>query len=191
MIFIFKFFGSITSAEAEQIRLKVKENHTEESAFMQAAVGKLSARYEVLRKRREMLYNDRLDLKINEERWETKDKETEAEMAEVEGQLAKTRDNQTNYFEVWLNILDLAFRARKIYERRSPEEKRLLLSHIFSNLTLTDGNVAYSLKTPFKKVFERVQQRLDADNTFEPKRQQANKGEKDSFESLTPIMRRI
>lgn len=189
VIGIFKFFETITPSEAEQIRLKVKESHTEESAYKQAAIAKLTARYEVLRKRRDMLYNDRLDLRISDARWEEKDKEMADEMLEVEGQLARLRGEQSKYYEIWLNILDLAFRAREIYERRTPEEKRLLLSHIFSNLTLTGGNVAYSLKSPFQKVFERAQQRLDVENTFELLENPGNKGEKDSFKSLTPIMR--
>lgn len=101
----------------------------------------------------------------------------------------RVRDEQSRYFEIWLNILDLAFRAREIYERRTPEEKRLLLSHIFSNLTLTGGNVAYTLKSPVQKVFERVQQRLDSENTFEPIKHRAYNGEKDPFESLSPALR--
>lgn len=186
---VFKFFETITPNEAEQIRLKVKENHAQESAYKQAAISKLTARYEQLRKRRDMLYNDRLDLKIGDAVWETKDQEIVDEMAEIEGKLGQLRDEQTDYFDIWQKILDLAFRAREIYNRRSPEEKRLLLSHIFSNLTLTDGNVAYSLKSPFQKVFERAQQRLDAENTFEPQKDSLVKGEKDSFESLTPALR--
>ncbi len=189
----FKFFEAITPAEAEQIRLKVKASHADEAAYKQAAIAKLTARYEVLRKRRDMLYNDRLDLKINNSTWETKDQEMENEMAEIEAQLARVRGEQTDYFEIWQNILDLAFRAREIYERRSPEEKRLLISHIFSNLSLTDGKVAYSLKTPMQKVFERVQQRLDAEKTFEIVEKRGNikvkTGEKDSFEPLSPSLR--
>lgn len=56
------------------------------------------------------------------------------EQKETLAQIERLKTEEAKYFEIWLNIIDLARRAREIYERRSPDEKRLLLTHIFSNL---------------------------------------------------------
>jgi hypothetical protein len=70
------------------------------------------------------------------------------EQKETLAQIERLKTEEAKYFEIWLNIIDLARRAREIYERRSPDEKRLLLTHIFSNLVLTDKNVTIELKSP-------------------------------------------
>jgi hypothetical protein len=52
--------------------------------------------------------------------------------------MTRLKEEEIKYFELYINILDLARRAREIYEKRSPKEPQLLLSHIFSNLLLKD-----------------------------------------------------
>ena len=94
------------------------------------------------------------------------------------------KTDEAKYFEIWLNILDLARRAREIYDKRSPEKKRLLLTHIFSNLVLKDKNTSYTLTAPIQRLAERVQERLDAENIFEPKKALGHKT-KGSFRSKT------
>lgn len=173
---VFKFFEAITPAEAEEIRLKIKENHAHETQYKETAMASLQVNYNRLQRRLDALYDDRLDGKISPEFWEKKNKEILGEQAEVLNQLNKLKSEEAKYFEIWLNIIDLARRAREIYERRTPEERRLLLSHIFSNLVLKDGEVAYTLKKSVQKVAERVQQKLDAEKSFEPTKTLAKKG---------------
>ncbi len=100
------------------------------------------------------------------------------------------KTEEAKYFELHLNILDLARRAKQIYQNRSPEEKRLLLSHIFSNIILEDGTITPKLKKPLELLAKRVQERIDAKNTFEPVKNVGNKRQKDSFESPHPILLR-
>lgn len=65
---------------------------------------------------------------------------------------------------------------------------RLLLSHIFSNLLLKDGEVAYTLKAPVKKLAERLQQRLDSEKTLELSNVASNSGESGNLGSLHPAL---
>ena len=82
-------------------------------------------------------------------------------------QIARLKNKETKYFELYINILDLARRAREIYERRSPEEKRLLLKHIFTNLTPKDRKTIPGLKRSIEVIAKRVQEKLDTQNNFE------------------------
>ncbi|MEK9185265.1 MAG: hypothetical protein AAB863_00675, partial [Patescibacteria group bacterium] len=52
-------------------------------------------------------------------------------------------------------------------EKRSPEERRLLLTYIFSNLFLKDKKATNLLKSSPQKLAQRVQERIDAQNKFE------------------------
>lgn len=74
--------------------------------------------------------------------------------------------------------MDLAYRAKEIYEKRSPEEKRMLLSHIFSNLTLIDQKVIHTLKKPLELLAKRVQEKIDAKIIFEQQNSLSRKGQK-------------
>ncbi|MCB9805591.1 recombinase zinc beta ribbon domain-containing protein [Candidatus Nomurabacteria bacterium] len=167
---VFKFFESITEKEAEQIKSKIRQNHAQEIEYKEKALDGLNNRYKALQKRLDVLYNDRLDERISLNMWEIKNKEIVGEQEEIQNQIKKMKTEEAKYFEIWLNILDLARRAREIYEKRSPEEKRLLLNYIFSNLTLKDKKVIYSLTKPVEVLAKRVQEKLDAEKSFELKK---------------------
>ncbi len=85
-------------------------------------------------------------------------------------------------------VIDLAKRAKEIYMKRSPEEKRLLLSHIFSNSMLKDQKVAYTLTKNVECITQRVQEKLDSEKVLEPNKCGPTKGQKDSFESICSAM---
>lgn len=187
---VFDFFASISSSEAEQIRLQIKKNHAKETEYKENALEALQSEYNRLQRRLDNLYDDKLDEKISKDFWEKKNQEITDNQKSIQEQIEKMKTEEARYFELYLNILDLAVRAKEIYEKRSPEERRLLLSHIFSNMMLKDGKLKYDLKKPVAVIAKRVQERIDAKNNFEPKKTVGNKRQKDSFESLHPIMLR-
>lgn len=187
---VFNFFKNITPREAEAIKAKIKENHAKETEYKENTLNSLNARYIQLQSRLDILYNDRLDQKITTAYWESKQKEINVEQSDIQEQITRIKNAETKYFEIWLNIIDLANRAEEIYKKRSPEERRILLSHIFSNLMLKDEKVLSTLKKPVYVISKRVQQKIDAENNFEPKKTIATKRQKDSFESLCPALLR-
>ena len=185
---VFKFFENITEQEAEEIKTQIKQNHAQEAEYKESIINTLDERYKRLQKRLDTLYNDRLDDLITAEVWKLKQEEIVGEQTQIQEQLKKLKTEEAKYFEIWLNILDLARRAREIYEKRSPEERRLLLSHIFSNLVITDEDISYTLKEPVQRLAERVQQKLDTEKTFEPVKSDVLYEQKDSFEPLCPAL---
>ena len=185
---VFNFFKNITKREAELIKAKIQANHAQESEYKDTALKTLNNRYIQLQSRLDILYNDRLDQKISDEFWNKKQEEINKEQKEIQEQISKIKSEETKYFEVWLNIIDLAHRALEIYKKRSPEERRLLLSHIFSNLTLKDQKITKSLTKPVEIISKRVQEKIDAKNTFELEKTVVNQGQNDSFESLHPAL---
>ncbi len=185
---VFKFFENITEREAELIGSKIKENHVQDVQYKENAIKGYNERYNALQKRLGHLYNDRLDEKITPAFWEKKNSEIINEQADIHNELTKLKSGEAKYFESFINILDLARRSAEIYSKRSPEEKRLLLSHIFSNLVLKDQKVAYTLTKTVERIAQRVQQKLDGESFFEQGSGGSNKQQKDPFESLCPAM---
>jgi len=165
---VFRVFEQITEKEADVMRDRIMADHKLEAEYKENTLKALELRYNALQRQLDILYNDRLAEKITPERWENKQKEIIAEQEEIQKQIAKLKSEEAKYFELYINILDLARRAREIYEKRSPEERRLLLAHIFSNIVLKDKTPNPVLKNPVKKLAQRVQEKLDARNNFEP-----------------------
>lgn len=172
---VFAFFEKMTPAEAEEIYSRIRKNHQAEAEYKENTLKALNTRYVALQRQLDILYDDRLAEKISQERWEAKQKLINDEQASIRGEMERIKNQETKYFELYINILDLARRAAKIYAKRTPEQRRILLGHLFSNLTLKDKNVAYELKSPVEKLSKRIQERLDAQKKFEPKKSLINK----------------
>jgi hypothetical protein len=101
-------------------------------------------------------------------------------------QLERLKTQEAEYFEVGLNILELASRAKEIYSKRTSTEKRMLLKHLFKHISLKDGKVEYELKTPVRKLYEKLT--LD-ENTFEPKKAFTNAVKASSGSKITSMLR--
>lgn len=172
---VFRIFESITEEEADAVQAKIRENHQIEIEYKENTLKALNLRYNGLQRQLDILYDDRLSEKISQEKWETKHKMITDEQAEIQKQITRLKEEETRYFELYINILDLARRAREIYEKRTPEERRLLLTHIFSNLILKDKKVSVLLKKSPKVLAKRAQEKLDAENNFELKKLNSDK----------------
>src|SRR3989344_1760715 len=163
----FQIFESVTEKEANEVREKIRANHQLEIEYKENTLRSLNTRYNGLQRQLDILYDDRLAEKITQDRWENKQKVINEEQSGIREQMTRLKDEETKYFELYINILDLARRAAEIYKKRSPEERRLLLSHIFSNLYLKDKKASSLLKKSPAKLAQRVQEKIDAQKNFE------------------------
>ncbi|KKS27987.1 MAG: Recombinase [Parcubacteria group bacterium GW2011_GWC1_42_11] len=190
IIGVFKIFESMTEEEAQEIYRRIREDHKAEADYKESAIKTLNDRYSSLQRRLDILYDDRLAEKISQERWQGKQDEMVREQTEIQAQIAKIKREETKYFEVYINILDLARRAREIYEKRTPEEKRLLISHLFSNLVLKDKEASYLLKKPVELFAKRVQEKIDSQKKFELEKSVGNKRKNRAFDpASSPLLR--
>lgn len=177
---VFDFFAQMSEIEAEEIYARIRNNHQAEAEYKEATLKALNARYTGLQRQLDILYDDRLSEKITQERWELKQKQINEEQATIRHEMERLKNEETKYFELYINILDLARRAGEIYKKRSPEERRMLLGHLFSNLTLKDKKLSYQLKSPVEKLSKRVQEKIDAKGKFEPRKTLTSQGRKGS-----------
>ena len=90
--------------------------------------------------------------------------------------LNKHKNANLKYYDMGSTFLQMAKEARKIYVNRSSiemvDDKKLLISLLFSNSTINGKKVEISYHKAFKMVSDRVMQMLgengDEKKTFEP-----------------------
>ena len=184
---VFKFFEQITPQEAKVMGERIKENHQQEIEYKENLIKTLEGQFNRLQTRMDRGYIDYLD-GGSKERWEKLQIETKNQQEDILHQLQKLKTEEAKYFEIWVNILDLARRAREIYEKRTPEERRLLLSHIFSNLVLTDEKIELTLKKPVEILAKRVQERIDSEIFFEPEETLTAQGANSGSHSKSDVL---
>jgi site-specific DNA recombinase len=145
----------------------LKETHADEIDYHAAAFNQLTRELDISQKRLEALYDDKIDQKISGEFYEKKFKEyTSTKESSLEA-LQKLNDGNTKYYQAGFAIHELASRASEIYlsENTHVEDKRLLLSKIFSNLELEADNI----RPNYTLAFEFLRDWMPKINsTFEP-----------------------
>jgi len=156
--------------------------HTKKRDRLNAIVAKAD-------KRIEEAYKDKIDggmpvplcLKVINE--STEEKETAME------ELEKLSKDRTLYYEAGFAIHELATSAVAIYKnvKTNTEEKRLLLSYIFSNMSLNSDEIRPNYSVAFEFLLEWMPR---MNQTFEQAEIGINKGKKDAFAPLCSVLLR-
>ncbi len=135
----------------------MKESHQDEIEYHSLAVNELNQRYELIQKRLDKLYDDKLDEKISKDFYERKFKEYSAERETILGSMKKHSQASSKYFELGITVYELSQKAREIYLSATLEEKRQLISLVFESLFLDEGRLTFSYSKPFKTLWEAVE----------------------------------
>lgn len=173
----------------------LKESHSEEIEFRDKSTAELNRRYEVATQRLDKIYDDKIDEKISEEFYKKKYDQYKVEQEQILDSLNKHKDANLKYYEMGETVLQVAKKAWKIYINRDKQEmvddKKLLLSLIFSNTTLNGKKVEVSFHKAFKIIFDRVGElmgeKIDQNKIFEHLNKPVNKEKSRAFGSAHPI----
>jgi hypothetical protein len=77
-----------------------------------------------------------------------------ARQAEIVEQMNRHEKADQNFYITANLVMNLAARAREIFESSEAGEKRQLLDLVFQNLELKDGNLLLSVREPFLTMME-------------------------------------
>lgn len=143
---------------AEWIRKALKEHHKEEIENRAIALNELDKAHDLLVKRLDRLYDDKLDNVITEDTYKRKFTQYSEEKELVAESIEKQSKAGTKYYELGMLVYELSQEAKNIYERRKdPNKKRALLNIIFESMTLSDEGIEFQLTPAFaflKKAIE-------------------------------------
>ncbi|MFZ2038849.1 MAG: recombinase family protein [Minisyncoccia bacterium] len=189
---IFPLFDKVAPKSRNVLKIleeALKSNHDGEIKYQVTMQKEANQQVELAQKRLEAIYEDKIDSKITPEFYNkkfaeyTKDKEDGIEL------LKKLNEGNTKYYEIGFAIHELASKAEEIYKspRCSIEDKRLLLSKIFSNMSLNTDEISADYTLAFQFLTNWVPVLND---TFEPEKNVANKRQKSTFVLSHPTLLR-
>ena len=183
---------------AEWIRKALKESHQDQITYHASSMNELTQREDQIKQRLDKLYDDKLDNKITEDFYQKKFQQYSAELKSVTDSIKKQGDSTIDYYELGVNIYDLAQRAKELYLKSQMERRRQLISLVFSNLIIDNGKLFYT----YSKPFEILSKAVNATNKstkmtkndglvkkiFEPSKNTENMAQRDFLYALRPVL---
>lgn len=190
---LFPMFDKIapkTPKVLEILERALKESHGGEIEYHTNSTNEMNKRIETAQRRLEAIYEDKIDGKIPPEFYNRKFVEYTKEKEDAMESLKKLNEGNTKYYEAGYAIHELALNASKIYKSKkaTTEDKRLLLSKIFSNLSLNPSDIKPNYTFAFEFLTEWIP---IVNNTFEPSLYGSNKGKESTFVLSNPVLLRM
>lgn len=90
------------------------------------------------------MYDDKLAGEITQEKYEEKHTAFADQKAELQKQLRNVNKSFGNRLDQTLVLLELSQRAADIYAERTPQQKRLIITKLFKNITLEGDSLSVS-----------------------------------------------
>jgi len=156
-------FDNITIKDkniADWVYEALKESHKDKIIYSENCLNDLNAQFKRVQNRLDALYNDKLDGLIDSTTYERKYKEFTQEKENLLDSIKRHNEAGNKYLELGLDIFRLSQNAKSIYSKGTNEEKRRLLSIVFSNMSLDASknviNTNYNI--PFQLLSEKTKQ---------------------------------
>ncbi len=189
---LFPLFDNVAPKNERVLKIlekALRESHDDEIEHNTLRRNEFTRTIQTADKRYENAYRDKLDGKMSMELCQKMMDESAKEKEDAVIALKKLGESRAAYYEAGLAIHELALKASEIYKcpEASTEEKRLLLSHIFSNLTLNADKIRPNYTLGFEFMSEWMPR---INSTFELAESGSIKGKRDAFASLHPIVLR-
>jgi len=131
----------------------LKNNHKEKSEFHKKLLNNYQAEYQKYETRKKQkMYEDKLDGSITESYYEKKRKEYRAKQKEINAKIVKLHITDEEYYITSEYILKLASKANKLFESSEMKERRQLLQLTLQNLELEGKKVRFTYQKPFDTI---------------------------------------
>lgn len=189
---LFPYFDKIapkSEGVLEILGQALRKSHAEEINYNTSKRHELSKIILVAERRIGGAYRDKLDGRAPEALCESIIKESMKEKEDALNELQKLNKDHRAYYEAGYSIHELAMHAKEIYqsEKATNEERRLLLSCIFSNLSLSADKIKPNYTLGFQFLAKWMP---ELNNTFEPSENETTKRQAGDFSPAYPTMLR-
>jgi site-specific DNA recombinase len=131
------------------VRQALQESHADEMAIRRETVARLRGQEDRLRARASLLYEDRLERRIDVGEYDRRHAEVREALAGVQRELARLDAAEEDYLAEGALLLELASRAYDLYTAQPASEKRRLVNLVFLNCTWKDGVLSADYREPF------------------------------------------
>jgi Recombinase zinc beta ribbon domain len=138
---------------ADAMRTQYKDRIEERERL----VGSLEAQLKRIGSMDETLYDDKLSGDITKERYEEKHGQFMIQKADIESKLTNIDASMGERLEQRLVILELSQKAADLYAKKTPEQKRLIISKLFEKLSLNGGVISVKYSKFAEAIADNVQ----------------------------------
>lgn len=129
----------------------IRSRHQDNLAEQQKRTATVQIQLERINRMDDGLYDDKLSGEISQEKYKEKHDQFMQQKAELNQQLAESGKAHSRSLDQRMVILELSQRAAQIYADKTPEQRRLIISLLFGNLTLKEGEILVNF-TSFAQV---------------------------------------
>ncbi|MDF2550578.1 MAG: hypothetical protein K0S07_1645 [Chlamydiales bacterium] len=139
-----KYFDHIALSEEQiaEVTTYLKKIHESECHFHIESLIALRKEQDQIQKRINQMYDDKLDGLIDEKMYLDKVKGYKARQAEITEQMTRHEKADHNFYVTANMVMNLAVRAKEIFESSEGDEKCQLLNFVFQNLKLDGKNLS-------------------------------------------------
>jgi site-specific DNA recombinase len=123
----------------------LKERHARDMDVRDATVNQMERRKKDLARRLDLIYEDRLDGRIDADEYDRRKQMLVTEQAELERRLANQADDYATRLEQGLKVLELTQNAAELYQLRDTLGRRAIIGGLFTNLTLNGKDIKAEL----------------------------------------------
>ncbi|NCQ54227.1 hypothetical protein AUK57_03915 [Candidatus Saccharibacteria bacterium CG2_30_41_52] len=117
--------------------------------FYRNAITQTRTEYNKLQKKLDVLYEDRLDGRITVDEYDKYVTKTKAEMDELDRKLVEFTNNDKSFEVTSEYLLQLASKAKQIFESSQPAKRNKILRMLLANATLDKKRLQLNLLKPF------------------------------------------
>jgi hypothetical protein len=130
----------------------MKTSHDVEKRFHADATAGLRREYDLIDERLATLLDIRLD---NQSEYDKKALSLKDQKAEIAVRIEQHQQGNSDFRTTLETLISLASRAVELFESSKTEQKRQLISLVFSNLRLKGKKLDFSLRSPFDLMVNR------------------------------------
>jgi site-specific DNA recombinase len=135
----------------------MQAQHQERIEQREQLLTSLQTQLKRIKSMEETLYDDKLSGEITKERYEEKHEHFIKQQSDIEDQINQIDRSIGDRLEQRLVILELSQKAASIYASKPPEQKRLIISKLFANLSLQAGSLSVNYSKFAEAIAKRVQ----------------------------------
>jgi len=132
----------------------LQDAHKDELEFRRKADVQLQKHRDILKKRLDQAYIDKLDGVITDELWKGRSSDWTNEIAGIDNQIRAGVRKNRDYLQNITCLIELAKNAYPCYLQQDPVEKRKMLQILASNYSLNGCDLHYTYKKPFNWIVE-------------------------------------
>ena len=145
------YFDQICLSEQQitDVTQYLKEIHESEARFHTESLQTLRIEQDRIQRRLNQVYDDKLDGLIDEKMYLERVSSYKSRQTEIVEQMERHEKADKNFYITANLVMNLASRAREIFESSEADEKRQLLDLMFQNLKLQDASLSVQVREPF------------------------------------------